>query len=178
MIASAANPPYASKAMAGVRSALFFAREMPLHFHFFVDAEGEKDMHRALAEVEPWLLSRCTYEMHGESVLKSFFKMLRSTLPVDCLGKTSHFGDAGFIRLFVHRAGNEHCALVGKHMIVFVVLFCFRSLDVFGIVFGCVWCLVVGLCCVVFGVWFRCCVLFGVRCSGFGLLSSRLDDHV
>ena len=39
---------------------------------------------------------------YGEDILKKFFVRLRSRLPVDCLGATSHFGDAGFIRLFVH----------------------------------------------------------------------------
>ena len=56
-------------------------------------------------------------------------------------------------------------SLFGRRMFVFVVLFGVQPLNVFGIMFGCVWCLVFGPCYVVFGVRLRCCVLFGVRAS-------------
>eukprot|EP00933_Yihiella_yeosuensis_P036328 TRINITY_DN30094_c0_g1_i1.p1 TRINITY_DN30094_c0_g1~~TRINITY_DN30094_c0_g1_i1.p1 ORF type:complete len:419 (+),score=62.63 TRINITY_DN30094_c0_g1_i1:138-1259(+) len=93
--------------MATVRSALFFARQKRLHFHFFVDEEGEPAMRHEIEEMEreePVLASRAArFEMHGEDVLKSFFGVLRDTLPAECLGAgSSLFGDSGWIRLFVH----------------------------------------------------------------------------
>ena len=57
----------------------------------------------------------------------------------------------------------KQCLWFGKHTLVCVVLFGVWFLNVFGIMFGCVWCLVFGQCFVVFGVWLRCCVVFGVR---------------
>ena len=72
------------------------------------------------------------------------------------------------------RVGNEHCSVFGKRLFVFVVVFGVRSLNVFVIVFGCVWCLGPVLLCLVFasGV---------VFCSVLGLPSSQViayEHHI
>ena len=56
-VASVGTPPFGRKALAGIRSALFFA-SCPLRFHLVVDQSGEADVQAALASLEPWLRSR------------------------------------------------------------------------------------------------------------------------
>ncbi|CAE7715414.1 Larp4b [Symbiodinium sp. CCMP2592] len=106
LVASVGEPVFAFKAMATIRSALFFARRKKLHFHLFVDAAGEEAMRYCLDELwqhEPILAARAAaFELHGEAVLHHFFKLLRASIVPACLGQTKHFGDAGWIRLFVH----------------------------------------------------------------------------
>ena len=58
-VASVGFPAFGRKALAGIRSALFFA-SCPLRFHLIVDHAGESDMQAALASLEPWLRSRGT----------------------------------------------------------------------------------------------------------------------
>eukprot|EP00929_Paragymnodinium_shiwhaense_P088601 TRINITY_DN48917_c0_g1_i2.p1 TRINITY_DN48917_c0_g1~~TRINITY_DN48917_c0_g1_i2.p1 ORF type:complete len:610 (+),score=121.90 TRINITY_DN48917_c0_g1_i2:190-2019(+) len=102
MVASAGLPVFAKKSLAGIRSALFFARQHIVHFHLFVDKVGEKAMTEALAHLEPWLRQRGRYTLYGEEVLQSFMGTLRTRLPPSCLGRSSSFGDVGWLRLFVH----------------------------------------------------------------------------
>ena len=66
-------------------------------------------------------------------------------------------------------------------MFVFVVLFDLLFLNVFGLCFGCVQCLVFGMCFVVFGVQLRCSVLFYVWASSSqspGLVIIMYDHHM
>ena len=106
LVASVGEPVFAFKAMATIRSALFFARRKRLHFHLFVDAAGERAMRYCLDELqqrEPILAARAAaFELHGEDVLRHFFKLLEANIVPGCLGQTKLFGDAGWIRLFVH----------------------------------------------------------------------------
>ena len=53
-VASVGFPSFGRKAVAGIRSALFFASQ-PLRFHLVVDAVGERDVQEALQGIEPWL---------------------------------------------------------------------------------------------------------------------------
>lgn len=53
-VASVGFPSFGQKALAGIRSALFFASR-PLRFHLVVDALGQRDVQRALDSLEPWL---------------------------------------------------------------------------------------------------------------------------
>ena len=50
--------PIWARALPDNGSALFFAEELPLHFHLFVDAEGAKDMEHSLGQLEPWSLAQ------------------------------------------------------------------------------------------------------------------------
>ncbi|CAE7221327.1 Larp4b [Symbiodinium sp. CCMP2592] len=106
MVASVGEPVFAFKAMATIRSALFFARSRRLHFHLFVDAAGERAMRYCLDELrqrEPILASRAAaFELHGEDVLRHLFKLLRENVVPGCLGFTKLYGDSGWIRLFAH----------------------------------------------------------------------------
>ncbi|CAE7363139.1 Larp4b [Symbiodinium natans] len=108
LVASVGEPVFAFKAMATIRSALFFARRKKLHFHLFVDAAGELALRGCLDELrqkEPILAARAAnFELHGEDVLQRFFRVLRANLGdlPGCLGQTKLFGDTGWIRLFVH----------------------------------------------------------------------------
>ncbi|CAE7660005.1 Larp4b [Symbiodinium sp. CCMP2592] len=106
LVASVGEPVFAFKAMATIRSALFFARRKRLHFHLFVDTPGERAMRYCLDELrqrEPILASRAAaFELYGEDVLRHFFKLLRANIVPGCLGQTKLYGDSGWIRLFVH----------------------------------------------------------------------------
>lgn len=125
LVASVGRPSYAAKAMAGIRSALFFASEKPLHFHLFVDEAGEKDMERALRNLEPWLRAKGRFEMHGEAFFNTFFASLRTWIPEGCLGYAPHFGDAGWVRIFItevfrDRPEIEHLIFVDAGDFVFL----------------------------------------------------------
>ncbi|CAJ1340191.1 unnamed protein product [Effrenium voratum] len=100
LVASVGLPVFAAKAMATVRSALFFARRRPLHFHLFADGEGVAAVRAAWARLEPRLARRGTYEVHSD--LQPFFQLLSGLLPQDCLGRSRKFGDSGWLRLLPH----------------------------------------------------------------------------
>eukprot|EP00927_Polykrikos_kofoidii_P079021 TRINITY_DN75814_c0_g1_i1.p1 TRINITY_DN75814_c0_g1~~TRINITY_DN75814_c0_g1_i1.p1 ORF type:complete len:593 (-),score=49.68 TRINITY_DN75814_c0_g1_i1:462-2240(-) len=103
LVASVGKPVFAAKAMATVRSALFFARKRPLHFHLFADGQGVEATQHAVKNLEPQLASRASrFEIHGEEILVPFFQKLKSWLPAKCLGKSSKFGDSGWLRLFAN----------------------------------------------------------------------------
>eukprot|EP00930_Biecheleria_cincta_P097232 TRINITY_DN88956_c0_g1_i1.p1 TRINITY_DN88956_c0_g1~~TRINITY_DN88956_c0_g1_i1.p1 ORF type:complete len:522 (+),score=51.69 TRINITY_DN88956_c0_g1_i1:202-1767(+) len=102
MVASVGMPTHAAKAMAGIRSALFFAEQLPIHFHLFVDRLGAEDLHFALDKLEPWLHDKGRFEFYGEDVFTSFLPTLQKIVPQDCLGYSQHFGAAGWVRLFMH----------------------------------------------------------------------------
>jgi hypothetical protein len=50
-VASVGFPAFGRKALAGIRSALFFAEKRPLRFHLVVDGLGEQDVKEALKEM-------------------------------------------------------------------------------------------------------------------------------
>ena len=103
MVASVGVPIFAAKAMATVRSALFFARRRLLHFHLFADGAGVGAVHAALHGLEPGLAARAKqFEVHSEEVILPFFNKLARIIPPDCLGYSSKFGDSGWIRLLAH----------------------------------------------------------------------------
>ena len=132
---------------------------------------------RALGTVrlDPLCATRVVFQLQNtrEGCSKKLFKKTASAFTL--LSFTTCMYMHGFTQVCI-RAGNEQGSLFGKHVSVFVVLFCVRFLNVFGIVFGCVRCSVFGPCYVLFGVRFRCCVVFGVRASQ--LSESCPDDHV
>ena len=106
LVASVGEPVFAAKAMATIRSALFFAMRRKVHFHLFVDTAGAPAMRQCLYKLqrdEPTLAARAAaFELHGEDVLRKYFQLLQRSIVPGCLGQTQLFGDAGWIRLFVH----------------------------------------------------------------------------
>lgn len=102
MVASIGSPPFGRKALAGIRSALFFAQERPLHFHLFVDAQGHADVRAALSTLEPWLYARGHFQLYGDGALRRAWALIRRLVPRDCRSHSTHYGSAGFLRLLVH----------------------------------------------------------------------------
>lgn len=102
MVASIGWPPLGRKALAGVRSALFFAHERPLCFHLLVDEKGEADVRRALATLESWLKSRGRFKFYRGEALDSAWRQIMAAVPQDCLDYSARYGSAGWLRLFAH----------------------------------------------------------------------------
>lgn len=102
MVASVGLPVFAEKAVAGVRSALFFAKERPLRFHFFVDQAGGIAMRTAVSRLEPWLAAKASFLFHGRKLWPRFFKRLHTLITSKCASRNPYYGDAGWVRLFVH----------------------------------------------------------------------------
>ncbi|CAE7200651.1 unnamed protein product [Symbiodinium sp. CCMP2456] len=101
MVASVGAPPFGRKALAGIRSALFFA-SCPLRFHLMVDQSGEADVQTALASLEPWLLSRGSFRLYRVEELHAAWSEIRALVPESCLQYSSHYGSAGWLRVFPH----------------------------------------------------------------------------
>eukprot|EP00928_Gymnodinium_smaydae_P030562 TRINITY_DN22693_c0_g1_i1.p1 TRINITY_DN22693_c0_g1~~TRINITY_DN22693_c0_g1_i1.p1 ORF type:complete len:587 (+),score=138.67 TRINITY_DN22693_c0_g1_i1:224-1984(+) len=102
MVASVGSPPFGKKALAGVRSALYFAKLRPLTFHLLVDEAGEEDMKKALGTLDPWLRAKGTFKLYRVDALQHVWTLLRATVPRDCLNFNSYYGSAGWLRLFAH----------------------------------------------------------------------------
>ncbi|CAE8585629.1 unnamed protein product, partial [Polarella glacialis] len=100
MVASVGKPAYGKKAVATIRSALFFARLAPLRFHLLVDEEGEQSMKRSMSSIEPWLLKRGTYVFRRVDQDQDLWQLLRSLVPEDCLNHRAHYGSPGWLRMF------------------------------------------------------------------------------
>jgi len=102
LVASVGKPAFGAKAMASIRSALFFAQERPLVFHLVVDDEGELSMHRALATLEWWLKAKGTFQFHHIRTLEKTRQKVRDMVPHSCLKDNSRYGSIGWVRLFPH----------------------------------------------------------------------------
>lgn len=117
MIASIGQPVYGRQALATIRSALFHAHLLPLHFHIFVDTAGQEDVAHVLAEVlEPELLARASaVDYYGPKHLKRIWPLLRRHVPLGCMagehlsGWSGVYGAPGWMRLFAEEvfAGQE-----------------------------------------------------------------------
>ncbi|CAE7567468.1 unnamed protein product [Symbiodinium natans] len=101
MVASVGFPPFGRKALAGIRSALFFAT-CPLRFHLMVDEAGEADLQTALASLEPWLRSRGSFRLYRVAELGDAWREIRALVPESCLQYSGHYGSAGWLRVFPH----------------------------------------------------------------------------
>lgn len=102
MVASVGRPAFGLKALAGIRSALFFARKRPLRFHLLVDGEGELDMQNALSTLEYWLLARGTFLFYRVDRLHRAWEQVHGLVPLGCLHFNKHYGSPGWLRLFAH----------------------------------------------------------------------------
>ncbi|CAE7463160.1 unnamed protein product, partial [Symbiodinium necroappetens] len=101
MVASVGTPPFGRKALAGIRSALFFA-SCPLRFHLVVDQSGEADVQTALASLEPWLRSRGSFRLYLVEALRDAWSEIQALVPESCLQYSGHYGSAGWLRVFPH----------------------------------------------------------------------------
>uniref|UniRef100_A0A7S4Q804 Uncharacterized protein n=1 Tax=Alexandrium monilatum TaxID=311494 RepID=A0A7S4Q804_9DINO len=103
MVASVGLPVFGKKAMAGVRSALYFATDVMLVFHLLVDREGESDVRASLDKTEGWLLAKGRFEFYRvDQTLGHVWQRIHNLLPADCLNVRSHYGPSGFLRLYAH----------------------------------------------------------------------------
>lgn len=100
MVASIGSPAFGRKALAGVRSALFFAEARPLRFHLLADRAGQRSLQEALASLEPWLASRGTFRIYGEEELSHAWRQVRRLVPEACLHYDPRYGSPGWLRLF------------------------------------------------------------------------------
>ncbi|CAK9006214.1 unnamed protein product [Durusdinium trenchii] len=100
-VASVGFPSFGQKALAGIRSALFFASR-PLRFHLVVDALGQRDVQRALDSLEPWLREKGSFRFYQQEGLQDAWREIHALVPEDCLQFSGHYGSAGWLRMFPH----------------------------------------------------------------------------
>ncbi|CAJ1383289.1 unnamed protein product [Effrenium voratum] len=101
MVASVGFPAFGRKALAGLRSALFFASR-PLRLHLVVDRLGEQDLREAIETLEPSLRAKGSFRFYRQEELQTAWREINALVPPDCLQFSGHYGDAGWLRMFPH----------------------------------------------------------------------------
>merc|ERR1712216_700762 len=107
MIASVGQPPFGSKCIGTIRSALFFARQRRLEFHLIVDEPGEASMREAIGRVEPWLLQKASFNYIKSASLEHVWKLVRDRVSEECLHTTRRYGSVGWLRMWPHEVFRE-----------------------------------------------------------------------
>ena len=106
MVASIGEPVNGRRALATIRSALYHAKEKPLHFHLFVDQAGHEDMQSVLREwLEPELHRRIAkISWYGPAHFPRIWKILHARVPAECMAGykwwKDEYGAPGWMRLF------------------------------------------------------------------------------
>ena len=87
MVASIGEPVNGRRALATIRSALYHAKEKPLHFHLFVDQAGHEDMESVLREwLEPELHRRIAkISWYGPAEFPRIWQILHARVPAECM---------------------------------------------------------------------------------------------
>ncbi|CAE7285903.1 unnamed protein product [Symbiodinium natans] len=113
MITSIGEPVNGRRSLATIRSALFHAKEKPLHFHFFVDQAGREDTESVLRDwLEPELhkkIAQITW--WGPTEFDRISKVLHARVPEKCLEGVGswkgEYGSPGWMRLFPQEIFSE-----------------------------------------------------------------------